>query len=86
MKEKSFHVAGFPNVLIPIKGPPVNEHLYVCIKGYRVHHALNRHIQSVADADYKCINLVARWPCRLPIVLTKRSYGAIGGGGGGRAV
>ena len=74
MKEKLFHVAGFPNVLVPMKGPSVNEHLYVCRKGYRVHHALNRHIQSVADADYIFINIVASWP---GIVLTTRSYGAI---------
>ena len=62
MKEKLFHVAGFPNVLVPIKGPSVNKHLNVCRKGYRVHHALNRHIQSVADADYTFINIVPRWP------------------------
>ena len=62
MKEKLFHVAGFPNVLVSIKGPSVNEHLYVCRKGHGVYHALNRHIQSVADPDYKFINIVARWP------------------------
>ena len=74
MKEKLVYVAGFPNALVPIKGPSINEHLYVCRKGYRVHHALNMHIQSVADADYKFINIVATWPS---IVLTTRSYGAI---------
>ena len=64
MKENLFHVAGSPNVLgaidgtlVPIKGPSVDQHLYVCRKRY---HALN--IQSVADADYKFINIVARWP------------------------
>ena len=64
VKDTFFHVAGFPNVLgaidgtlVPIKGPSVDEHLYVCRKGY---HALN--VQSVADADYKFINIVARWP------------------------
>ena len=51
MKEKLVPVAGFPIVLVPNKGPSVNEHLYVCRKGYRLHQALNRHIQSVADDD-----------------------------------
>ena len=60
MKEKLVPVAGFPNVLVPKKGPSVNEHLYVCRKGYRLHQALNRHIQSVAEDDYKCITIVAR--------------------------
>ena len=61
-------------MLVPIKASSVNEHLYVCRKGYRVYHALNRHIQNVADADYKVINIVARWP---GTVLSTRSYGAI---------
>ena len=46
---------GFPSVfgaivgtLVPIKGALVDEH--VSRKGYRVYYALNRHIQSVADA------------------------------------
>ena len=64
----------FPYVLLPMKGPSVNEHLYACRKGYMVHHGLNRHIQSVADANYNFFNMVARWP---GIVLTTRSYGAI---------
>ena len=62
MQENLFHVAGCPNVLVSIKGPSVNEHLYVCRKGYSVHHALNRHIQSVADADYK---FILEWTTRL---------------------
>ena len=55
VKDTFFHVAGFPNVLgaidgtlVPIKGPSVDEHLYVCRKGY---HALN--VQGVAETDYK---------------------------------
>ena len=64
VKEKFFQVAGFPNVLgaidgtlVPIKGPSADEHLYICRKGY---HALN--IQGISDADYKFVNIVARWP------------------------
>ena len=64
VKETFFQVAGFPNVLgaldgtlVPIKGPSIDEHLYICRKGY---HALN--IQGISDADYKFINTVAKWP------------------------
>ena len=64
VKENFFQVAGFPNVLgaidgtlVPIKGPSADEHLYICRKGY---HALN--IQGISDADYKFVNIVARWP------------------------
>ena len=81
MSQQLFHVAGFPNVLgtidgtlVPIKRPSVDEHLYVCRKGYSACQASNRHIQTVADADYKCINIVDRWP---GVILTTGSYGAI---------
>ena len=69
MTEQLIHVAGFPNVLgaidgtlVPIEGPSVDEHLYVCRKGYRAYQTSNRHIQRVAGTDYKCINIVDRWP------------------------
>ena len=53
VKQTFFQVAGFPNVLeatdgilVPIKGPSIDEHFYICRKGY---HALN--IQGISDAD-----------------------------------
>ena len=56
-------MAGFPNVigpidgmLIPIRTPSKDEHLYVCHKGY---HAIN--VMAVSDASLKFTNIVAKW-------------------------
>lgn len=56
--KEGFHaIANFPNVvgaidgtLIPIIAPPVDEHTYVCRKGF---HALN--IQAVVDSHYRFV-------------------------------
>lgn len=54
----------FPNTvgcvdgsLVPIRTPTVDEHLYVCRKGY---HAIN--VQGVCDHRQKFTNIVAQWP------------------------
>ncbi|XP_060083823.1 putative nuclease HARBI1 [Ylistrum balloti] len=64
VKQDFFRIRGFPNVLgavdgslIPIHTPSVEEHLYVCRKGF---HALN--IQGICDANYQFLNVVAKWP------------------------
>ena len=59
-----YSIAGFPRVLgavdgslVPIKGPSIDEHVYVCHKGY---HALN--VQAISDSNLKFVHFVARWP------------------------
>lgn len=59
-----YDIANFPNVfgtiggtITPIKAPSIDEHLYVCRKGY---HALN--VQCIATASLKFSNVVATWP------------------------
>ncbi|XP_069128985.1 putative nuclease HARBI1 [Argopecten irradians] len=63
--KEGFHgIAGMPNVvgaidgtLIPIQSPTVDEHVFVCRKGY---HALN--VQAICDHSLKFINVVCKWP------------------------
>ena len=59
-------MSGFPGVVgtidcahVRLYGAPLgeDEYLYVNRKGY---HSIN--VQAVCDADYKSINVVARWP------------------------
>ena len=65
VKRGFYDIAGFPNILgaidgtlIPILAPPgLDEHLYVCRKGY---HALN--VQLVTYADLRIMNVVCRYP------------------------
>ena len=63
-KTKLYEIAQFPNVIglidgtqIPIKGPSVEEHLYICRKGY---HSIN--VQIVCDANLKILDVVSKWP------------------------
>jgi hypothetical protein len=64
VKIQFFQISEFPRVLgcidgslISIRSPTIDEHVYVCRKGY---HALN--IQAISDADLKFRHIVARWP------------------------
>ena len=61
---KYYEMCGMPRIigavdgtLIAIKGPAIEEHLYVCRKGY---HALN--VQVVADADLIFRDINIRYP------------------------
>lgn len=64
-KQREFmETSGFPGVVGAIDGthvrivaPRVNEHLYVNRKRY---HSIN--VQVVSDANYKILDIVARWP------------------------
>ena len=66
VKQGSYNVCEihFPNVLgalddmlIPIKAPTVDEHLYICRKGFQ---ELN--VQAIAHANVTFSNIVAQWP------------------------
>ena len=57
IKEFPLVLGAVDGTLIPIKAPSVDEHLYVCRKGY---HALN--IQCVCNAKKQFLDVVARWP------------------------
>ena len=64
IKAEFYDIAGFPNVLgcvdgtqIAITAPKLNEHVYVCRKGF---HSLN--VQGICDPKLRFINLVARYP------------------------
>ncbi|XP_033758392.1 putative nuclease HARBI1 [Pecten maximus] len=64
VKQNFFNIRVFPYVLgavdgslIPIHTPSDEEHLYVCRKGF---HSLN--IQGICVADYRFLNVVAKWP------------------------
>jgi len=59
-----YKIAGFPNVVgcvdgtqIAITSPSINEHVYMCRKGY---HSLN--VQGICDARLQFINVVAKYP------------------------
>lgn len=63
-QEEFMEKFGFPGVVGAIDGthvrivaPSVNEHLYINRKRY---HSIN--VQIVVDANYRIINVVARWP------------------------
>ena len=63
-KEAFYELAHFPNVLgavdgtlIPVIAPSIDEHLFICRKGY---HAINT--QGVMGPDGRFLNIVARWP------------------------
>ena len=63
-KEKFFEFSNFPNVIglvdgtqVPIKGPIVDEHLYVCRKGY---HSVN--MQIVCGPSLDILDIVSKWP------------------------
>ena len=55
IKEFPLVLGAVDGTLIPIKTPSVDEHLYVCRKGY---YALN--IQCVCNAKNQSLNVVAR--------------------------
>ena len=55
IKEFPLVLGAVDGTLIPIKTPSVDEHLYVCRKGY---YALN--IQCVCNAKKQSLNVVAR--------------------------
>ena len=64
MKERFRQASGMPGIVgcidgthVQIQAPHENEYLYVNRKGY---HSIN--VQIACDANYKIINLVARWP------------------------
>ena len=64
IKQKFHDYAMFPNTLgavdgclIPIKKPSVDEHLYLCRKGY---HAIN--IQAVAEPSRKFLSAIVQYP------------------------
>ena len=57
IKELPLILGAVDGTLIPIKAPSVDEHLYVCRKGY---YGLN--IQCVCNAKKQFLNVVARWP------------------------
>jgi len=64
IKAEFYDLAGFPNVLgcvdgtqIPILAPKVNEHVYVCRKGF---HSLN--VQGICDAKLRFLNIVTKYP------------------------
>lgn len=63
-KAAFYELAHFPNVLgtldgslVPVIAPKLDEHLFVCRKGY---HAIN--VQGVIGADGRFLDIVARWP------------------------
>ncbi|CAC5362789.1 HARBI1 [Mytilus coruscus] len=56
IKEFPLVLGAVDGTLIRIKAPSVDEHLYVCRKGY---HALN--IQGVSNSNNRFTNVVARW-------------------------
>ncbi|XP_033739041.1 putative nuclease HARBI1 [Pecten maximus] len=64
VKEGCYRIARMPNVvgaidgtLIPIQSPSVDEHVFVCRKGY---HALN--VQAICTYNMKFINVICKWP------------------------
>ncbi|XP_068160205.1 putative nuclease HARBI1 [Antennarius striatus] len=64
MKEAFHRIAGFPNVIgcmdgthIPIKAPSQDDGAYVNRKSV---HSIN--VQIICDAEYRIINVVAKWP------------------------
>jgi hypothetical protein len=57
IKEFPLVLGAVDGTLIPIKAPSVDEHLYVCRKGY---HALN--IECVCSANNQFLDVVAHWP------------------------
>ena len=56
IKESPLVLGAVDGTLIPIKAPSVDEHLYVCRKGF---HALN--VQGVCDANNLFTNIVAHY-------------------------
>ena len=64
LKSSFYEIANFPNVIglvdgtaVPIKGPSIDDHLYICRKGF---HALN--VQIVCNASLKIMDIVSKWP------------------------